>query len=66
MQSVCLRFFRLLYTINMRHKVKIPHENVNVHPSSQFKNALRKLNRSHSSKRKCELIKNASDEFIKT
>ena len=34
-------------------------------PSSQFENALRRLQRCKSSKKKCDLIKNCSDEFIR-
>ena len=34
-------------------------------PSSQFKNALKKLKNCKSNKQKCDLIKNSSDEFIR-
>ena len=34
-------------------------------PSSQFKNALRKLKQCKSNKQKCNLIMNSSDEFIR-
>ena len=34
-------------------------------PSSQFKKAFRKLNRIHDNKKKCKLIQNSSDDFIR-
>jgi len=48
-----------------RKRRSFPRKKRSFKPSSQFKKALRKLNKIHNNRRKCELIQNSSDDFIR-
>ena len=64
-------FFVFIYVPNfynimtIKRRVSFSRKKLSFKPSSQFKKALRKLNRIHSNQRKCKLIQNSSDDFLR-